>query len=1185
MDSLVVVGTEIVKGSFDPIGRQASYIFRYKRNISNLKKKAEDLQRIRNDVEQLVLTAQMRGEIIHLVVREWLIKVDKVIGQTTKLIVEAEMINSFSKGWSGARYRLGKEGYKKISVVSELVNEGISLSHFSYPAPPPGIESTPTGDFWTSESIKLTIHETLEALKDEKIDLVGVYGMGGVGKTTLMKQIAKQVKQDMLFHEVVMATISQNVNVKTIQEELAENLGLKLDEQSVSVRARRLLMRLKQEKSILIILDNIWTRLDLAEVGILQGEGCKIVFTTRRQNVCSLMGTQKTIKVELLSEQDSWNLFRQKAGDVVDSPDLLEVAKEVASESKGLPLAIVTLGRALRDKDQDVWVDVARQLKKSIFTDIEGMHPTVFSSIKLSYDYLVSEQTQNCFLFCCLFPEDYRISKNELLMYVMGERLLGDVDTLEEARGRLHTIIEKLTSSCLLLKGDKDGYIKMHDIVRDVAISIASEERTRFVTKAGLGLHKWPEMELGKCMRMSLMGNRIRILPNNPFCPQILTLSLAENNRSLIEFPDGFFQFMESLVTLDLNHMVIRSLPPSLSCLINLRSLSLDHCERLTEKAVSLIGNLEKLEMLSLIGCRIRKLPKEMRRLTNLRLLDLSYSCHLETIPANVISSLSCLEELNMNGSGFSAWETANDGVGDDRSASLAELASLTMLTTLCLRVSNIECLSKELYIDGENLKKFAICIGQNVKTNLISSTRSMCLSPSLDPVAKWVKVLLDKTEELCLQGHQYRMGLDLVRHNNLKSLSICYCDALTLLTSDLLVTLPNLENFNVDHCEEAKEVFNSDELEEGYAPLSRLRKITLGYLRNLRTIWKGVVPFGSLIVLREMNVLHCDSLKFLFSQAMAKCLQQMEELIIVNCKGLVEIINLEKETEKALGTSSSSNSQTISLVSNSFSHSLTVFPRLRVLSITGCEKLKYLFSTRVIGSLVQLEELYIFNCNHLEELVEDYEFRSLTDTRVSVFPIFRSLRKLKLAHCESMEYLFPVKMAVSLLQLQVLQIQSCPKMKSIFSVDTAGYKKALKLADYEEFMKYGRTENKMLPLELRNLELKDLPNLMDFCLVQKCYLIVPFLEKLTIVKCPNLKTLNRIDLDGALQLKKITGDGTQSLPWFVSNLTVKCPILKKLNGAVKLGMITGDNTQSLPLLDHNLSLIFHEYDYANDLD
>ncbi|OVA13003.1 Disease resistance protein [Macleaya cordata] len=689
--------TEICKWAITPLGRQIGYLVHYKRNVEKLKKKVEDLRNTRAELQQKVDAARRNLESIRRVIEVWIERVDmETIGDENMVRLmngEAiEMINhQCFKGWCSCFtcYSIGRKAQKKMFIVSELLNDGRSFGDVvaDPSAPLASIEFVPTiydfEDFTSRESV---MNQVMEALKDEETYLFGVYGMGGVGKTMLMNHVRKRVLEEKLFDAVVITTVSQNVDLKRIQGEIAYKLGFtKLQNvDDIPTRAAMLSARLMQESKILVILDDLWSAMDLSlsDIGIPYREThphkcCKVVITTRSLDVCSWMNTQRHIEVRFLSEEDSWHLFKKSVGDVVDSTTLETMAREVARECGGLPIALVTLGKALRNKDKLVWDDTILQLRKSDYTYIDGMDHKVISSIKLSYDYLGNEIIRKCFLLCCLFPEDYRISLDELMMYVMGDDdILEDLETLKQVRGRLHTVFHKLIASSLLL-GYKENdagisYVWMHDIVRDVAISITSKEGKGFFVKAGGGLRNWPDRGIrllshnstSKCLRLSLMENEISVLPEQPELPHLLSLSL-EGNISLKELPDKFFESMKALATLDLSRTGISSLPSSLSFLLNLHTLNLDDCNFDQSIDISQIGELKKLEILSLHNCKLQKLPKEFGRLTNLKLLDLSDNVQLDIIPPNMISKLSRLEELNMKNS-FTSWEVEGWGNGKE---------------------------------------------------------------------------------------------------------------------------------------------------------------------------------------------------------------------------------------------------------------------------------------------------------------------------------------------------------------------------------------------------------------------------------------------------------------------------------------------------------------------------------------
>ncbi|KAI8028795.1 Disease resistance protein [Camellia lanceoleosa] len=139
--------------------------------------------------------------------------------------------------------------------------------------------------------------------------------------------------------------------------------------------------RLRDVKKILVILDDVWAKLDLVAMGIPSNrdhKGCKIIITTQRKQVCNSMGMErlrtKIVHLGVLSEKDSWDLFKKNVDDVVDSNKLNILANEVCKECGGLPIALVIVGSAMKGKDDpNLWNNAARELRKSMPTNIEDI--------------------------------------------------------------------------------------------------------------------------------------------------------------------------------------------------------------------------------------------------------------------------------------------------------------------------------------------------------------------------------------------------------------------------------------------------------------------------------------------------------------------------------------------------------------------------------------------------------------------------------------------------------------------------------------------------------------------------------------------------------------------------------------------------------------------------------------------
>ena len=345
MEEIVVtIAAKVAEYLVAPIGRSFGYLFNYRSNIDDLRQQVEKLGDARARLERSVDEAIRNGDEIEADVDKWLLRVSGFMEEAGIFFeVEKKANQSCFNGSCPnlkSQYQLSREAKKRARVVAEIQGDG-KFERVSYRVPLSGIGSAPFKGHEALESRMTTLDEIMEALRDAHVNIIGVWGMAGVGKTTLMKQVAKQVEEEKLFDKVVMAYISSTPELKKIQGELADMLGLKFEEESEMGRAARLCERLKKVKKILIILDDIWTELDLEKVGIPFGDdhkGCKMVLTSRNKHVLSNeMGTQKDFPVEHLQEEEALILFKKMAGDSIEEPDLQSIAIDVAKECAGLP--------------------------------------------------------------------------------------------------------------------------------------------------------------------------------------------------------------------------------------------------------------------------------------------------------------------------------------------------------------------------------------------------------------------------------------------------------------------------------------------------------------------------------------------------------------------------------------------------------------------------------------------------------------------------------------------------------------------------------------------------------------------------------------------------------------------------------------------------------------------------------
>ncbi|WKA03309.1 hypothetical protein VitviT2T_021426 [Vitis vinifera] len=149
----------------------------------------------------------------------------------------------------------------------------------------------------------------------------------------------------------------------------------------------------------------------------------------------------------------------------------------------------------------------------------------------------------------------------------------------------------------------------MHDVVRDVAIAIVSKVHHIFSLRED-ELAEWPKMdELQTCTKISLAYNDICELPIGLVCPELELFLFYHTIDYHLKIPETFFEGMKKLKVLDLSNMHFTSLPSSLHCLTNIRTLSLNWCKL---GDITIIVELKKLEFLSFMGSNIEKLPREI---------------------------------------------------------------------------------------------------------------------------------------------------------------------------------------------------------------------------------------------------------------------------------------------------------------------------------------------------------------------------------------------------------------------------------------------------------------------------------------------------------------------------------------------------------------------------------------------
>ncbi|XP_028800073.1 uncharacterized protein LOC114755362 isoform X2 [Neltuma alba] len=927
----VSVAAKLAEYLLDPTLQRLQYLFCVGKITRNVEIRKEELILKQGRVQKDVQEAINRTERIYDEVNMWKNDVKTLIAEVEKLEEELRANNGCLRGWcpTWRRYCLCKELAKTAQRIIDLNTKCGCFNQVSHPVIAPNIEFHSSQNFKFFNSTQMAFDQLWEALRDDGISMIGIWGMGGSGKTSLMRVVEKKAEESQLFNQVVLTTISQSPDIRKIQGEIADALGLELKEESETGRAKRIALRLHSGKRILVIMDDVWAMLNLEDIGISMGgnhqRSFKVVLTTRSLDVCILMECQKRIRLDLLKEDEAWTLFQAHAN--VKDATKGDMARQIAMECKGLPIAIVAVGTCLKEKGVDEMKVMLYQLRNKKATNVNKGVRDAFTCLKLSYDNLATREAKLLLLMCAMFPEDHNIGVEDLFRYGVALGLCDDVDSFEIARSQVRAIINYLINSSLLMRSSKfntksQEYVTMHDMVRDFALWKASEEdRTIMITCT---------KELNELMADEAIKNCYAICSwyvNNKFSFQ-LDVSKVEFlllcSREPLDISHASFEGTKGLKALIITSSIflpkIELLgPQSIQHLSNLRTLRLQGWYL---HDISFVVSLTRLEILDLQRSTFERMPNGIENLNKLKLLDLS-DCNIRKCCYKVIGRYSQLEELYVSGH-FSQSKNAN-----------------------CY----------EYFVAATALMKwrrYMLEIGRH-ETRLISPnerTRYLRLGQlNISMLGAGIKDLAQRATEIEfyeLKGGSRSFMPNVVQAiegmNELSKLYLRRCSEMECINDKINaqedVIAPTLDELVL------RDMNNLQQLHRGPSSFSLFQKLETLSISNcpqLLLIFPAGCNFSNL---KSVSISNCPRLTSLFIVSVACTLLSLQELRIKSCSELKHVIKEEG-------------------VGNAWEN--LRFPKLKILFVDNCCKLESVWSVFLAQRFVQLQRLSITNAPQMK--------------------------------------------------------------------------------------------------------------------------------------------------------------------------------------------------------------------------
>ncbi|CAN1851273.1 Disease resistance protein RUN1 [Linum perenne] len=616
----------------------------------------------------------------------------------------------------------------------------------------------------------------------EDVRILGIYGMGGVGKTTVAKEAYNSVFND-FEGACFLANVREQSMVKGIaylqRKLLSEILKRKYDKFDNADIGLKLIRDRLRRKRVLLVLDDVDSHDQVKKVlGNLDwlSPGSRVLITTRTKNLLQPSEMYWQYKVRELDESDSLQLLSLHAFDSCDPPDnYVDCARKVLCYTGGVPLALEVLGCLLRGQAVGIWNVRMEKLKRMANDDIQSV-------LKLSYHSLDDTEKFMFLDIACFFigfDKDYVMSILEGCGFFPADGI--------------HTLVRRG-----LVKVGYDNKLWMHDLLQGMGREIVREESpadpgersrvwhyedvtdvltSKTGTKAieGLAVNLPHTEQLSSSAKAFKKMKRLRLLKLSHvvlkgsyehFCNKLRWL--CWHGFSLESIPDDFDlgnlialdlrhsrlktfseeeQSMKKLKYLDLSHSLELLRTPNFTDIPRVAKLRLKGCISLEEVHDS-IGSLTHLRSLDLQGCqKLKQLPASIA-LEHLESLNLQNCMSLNGLPVS-IGGLKSLEDLDM--SGCCKLEALPDSIG-----------SLVHIPVLNLR----NCTNLKILPPGI----FTLTSLKKIDLSGCSSLEE--LPPGIENLESLLVLLVDGTALRTLPETTSNLG-------KLKSLSLQQCDRL----------------------------------------------------------------------------------------------------------------------------------------------------------------------------------------------------------------------------------------------------------------------------------------------------------------------------------------------------------------------------------------------------------------------